>query len=55
MGFEFLTLPPDLKLPFHDDAWVETAGKPKPLTEGAWRMCDAPDNLFPVWPAAGLE
>lgn len=55
MGFEFLAIPPQFELPFHDGAEVKTACKAETPTEGARRVCDAFDNLSPVWPAAKVS
>ena len=55
MGFEFFALPPDFRLPFHNGEEVMTACKAKPPTEGARRVCDAFENLSPVWPAAKVS
>lgn len=51
MGFEFLALPPEFELPFRDGAEVRAACEAEPPAESARRVCDAFDNLSPVWPA----
>jgi hypothetical protein len=49
MGFEFLAFPPEFELPFSDGAEVRAACEAKPPAENARRVCDAFDNLSPVW------
>ena len=51
MRFEFLALPPEFELPFRDGAEVRAACEAEPPAESARRVCDAFDNLSPVWPA----
>ncbi len=51
MGFEFLALPPEFELPFGNGAEVRAACEAEPPAESARRVCDALDNLSPVWPA----
>ncbi|MEE9206012.1 MAG: hypothetical protein V3U50_03410 [Acidimicrobiia bacterium] len=51
MGFEFLALPPEFELPFRDGAEVRATCEAEPPAESARRVCDAFDNLSPVWPA----
>ena len=51
MGFQFLALPPEFELPFRNGAEVKAACPGQPLAESARRVCDAFDNLSPVWPA----
>lgn len=51
MGFEFLALPPEFELPFRNGAEVRAACEADPPTESARRVCDAFNNLSPVWPA----
>jgi hypothetical protein len=55
MGFEFLAIPSDFELPFDNGAEVRAACEAKPPAEGARRVCDAFNNLIPVWPAAGAS
>ena len=51
MGFKFLALPPEFELPFGNGAEVRAACEADPPAESARQVCDAFDNLSPVWPA----
>ena len=50
MGFEFLAFPPGFELPFRNGAEVRAACETERPTQRALLVCDAFDNLSPVWP-----
>ena len=55
MGFEFLAMPPGFEIPFVNGAEVRAACEANPPEGDALRVCDAFNNLSPVWPAESLS
>ena len=55
MGFDFLAIPREFELPFHDGAEARAACETDPPAEGAMRVRDAFNALSPVWPGSGAS
>jgi hypothetical protein len=55
MGFAFLAIAPDFKLPFYDGKAVKAECATQPVSEAARRVCNLFDNLSPAWPDATVS